>query len=40
MNYRKKNIKEGRRCNKRENEYRNNKMKQKKVKSYVSGGGE
>jgi hypothetical protein len=26
MNYRKKNIKEGIRCNKREKEYRNNKM--------------
>jgi hypothetical protein len=38
MNYRRKNINEGRRCNKRVKEYRNNKMKQKKTKGCVCGG--
>jgi len=36
VNYRKKNIKEGKRCNKREEEYRNNKIKQKTAKRYLS----
>jgi len=40
MNYIKKNITEGRRCNKREKEYRNNKMKQKTAKRCESGESE